>query len=71
MEEVIASQGADFSRAAYFGDNENDIDAWSKVRMRIGINLKKPELCSYVDHHFPDFYGALKLFDKELKELTK
>ena len=62
LQEIIASRHLDPQNVAYFGDNENDLPCWELVGLKIGISLKKPELYSKVDYHFPDFQGAIELF---------
>lgn len=68
IKRYLALNRTNFKQAAYFGDHENDRGAWSRVGLRIGINLKHQDLHSQVDYSFKDFHGALELFQKIAKQ---
>lgn len=43
---------------AHCGDHFNDVPAWGVVGIRLGMNLKKPDLENHVDAHVTDFFQA-------------
>ena len=59
VEKIIPQMGLRKEEVVYFGDSWNDIPAWKKVGLPLGVNIKLPECYKHVKDYFPNFRGAL------------
>ena len=48
----------------FVGDHHNDIPGWEEAGIRVGMNLKRADLLPYVDYHFSDFFGVIRLIER-------
>ena len=63
---VMKEYGVTAAETAHCGDHFNDVPAWKVVGIRVGMNLKKPELEQHVDVHVSDFFQAQEYLARHL-----
>ncbi len=66
IQQLMEQYHAAREETAFIGDHFNDIPAWQKVGLPLGMNVKDARCYGFIQHHFNNFYEARDFLQGEI-----